>query len=38
MSMMMPDVKCELKVSVEDGLSRYPDWPELTIVKNWLEF
>jgi len=22
----------------EDGLSRYPDWPELTKVKKWLEF
>ena len=37
-SMMMPDVKSELKESVEDGLSRYPDWPELTKVKKWLEF
>jgi len=26
----MPDVKIELKESIEDGLSRYPDWPELT--------
>ena len=38
MSMMMPDVKSELKESVEDGLSRYPDWPELIKVKKWLEF
>jgi len=38
MSMMMPDVKSELKESVKDGLSRYPDWPELTKVKKWLEF
>ena len=38
MSMMMPDVKSDLKESVEDGLSRYPDWPELTKVKTWLEF
>ena len=38
MSMMMPDVKSELKESVEDGLNRYPDWPELTKVKKWLEF
>ena len=38
MSMMMPDLKSELKESVEDGLSRYPDWPELTKVKKWLEF
>ena len=38
MSIMMPDVKSELKESVEDGLSRYPDWPELNKVKKWLEF
>ena len=38
MSLMMPDVKSELKESVEDGFSRYPDWPELTKIKNWLEF
>ena len=38
MSMMVPDVKSELKESVEDGLSRYPDWPELIKVKKWLEF
>ena len=37
-SMMMPDVKSELKESVEDGLSRYPEWPELIKVKKWLEF
>jgi len=38
MSMMMPDVKSELKESVEDGLSRYPDRPEITKVKKRLEF
>ena len=38
MSMMMPDVKSELKESVEDGFSRYPNWPELSKVKEWLEF
>ena len=31
---MMPDVKSELKESVEDGFSRYPDWPELIKSKN----
>jgi len=35
---MMPDVKNELKESVEDGFNRYPNWPELTKVKKWLEF
>ncbi len=38
MSMMMPDIKSELKESVEDGFKRYPEWPELTKIKNWLEF
>ena len=38
LSMMLPDVKSELKESVEDGFNRYPDWPELTKVKKWLEF
>ena len=38
MAMMMPDVKTELKESVEDGFSRYPDWPELIKIKKWLEF
>ena len=38
MSMMMPDLKSGLQESVEDGLSRYPDWPELIKVKKWLEF
>ena len=35
---MMPDVKNDLKESVEDGFNRYPDWPELIKIKNWLEF
>ena len=38
MSMMMPDVASELKESIEDGLTRYPDWPELAKLKKWLEF
>ena len=38
MSIMMPDVKSELKESVEDGFKRYPDWPELTKIKKWLDF
>ena len=38
MSMMMPDIKNELKESVEDGFKRYPDWPELSKIKKWLEF
>ena len=38
MGMMMPDVKSDLKESLEDGFQRYPDWPELTKIKKWLEF
>ena len=38
MAMMMPDVKNELKDSVEDGFKRYPDWPELIKINKWLEF
>ena len=38
MAMMMPDVKSELKESVEDGFKRYPDWPELNKINKWLEF
>ena len=38
MGRMMPDVKSDLKESLEDGFQRYPDWPELTKIKKWLEF
>ena len=38
MAMMMPDVKTDLKESVEDGFKRYPNWPELIKLKKWLEF
>ena len=38
MVMMMPDVKSDLKESVEDGFNRYPNWPELTKITKWLEF
>ena len=38
MGMMMPEVKMELKQSVEDGLNRYPNWTELTKINKWLEF
>ena len=38
MAMMMPDVKSDLMESLEDGFTRYPDWPELIKIKKWLEF
>ena len=37
MSMMMPDVKTDLKESVEDGFKRYPNWPELIKINQWLK-
>ena len=38
MTKMIPDVKTELKESVEDGFNRYPNWPELIKINEWLEF
>ena len=35
---MAPDLEKDLKLSVEDGFSKYPDWPELRKVKKWLDF
>ena len=38
MAIMMPDVKNELKESVQDGFNRYPNWPELNKINKWLAF
>ena len=35
---MAPDLEEDLKLSVEDGFSKYPEWPELKKIKNWLDF
>ena len=35
---MAPDLEKDLKLSVEDGFSRYPEWQELKKVKQWLDF
>ena len=35
---MAPDLEKDLKLSVEDGFSKYPDWPELKKVKKWMDF
>ena len=35
---MAPDLEEDLKLSVEDGFLRYPEWPELKKVKKWLDF
>lgn len=34
--MVDPEVRDEIKQSIEDGLSRKPEWKSLTRVKNWL--
>ena len=36
--MMAPDLEKDLKLSVEDGFSKYPEWPELKKIKKWLDF
>ena len=33
----VPDFKEELKNSIEDGITRKPDWNALLKVKNWLQ-
>ena len=33
----MPDMEKELLSSIDDGLSRKPDWAELKKVKTWLD-
>ena len=35
---MAPDLEEDLKLSVEDGFTRYPEWPELKKVEKWLDF
>ncbi len=37
-SMAVPDLKKELKNSIEDGLLRKPNWRALKKIKDWLEF
>ena len=36
--LMAPDLEKDLKLSVEDGFSKYPEWPELKKIKKWLDF
>ena len=35
---MAPDLEEDLKLSVEDGFTRYPEWPELKKIEKWLDF
>ena len=34
--LMAPDLQNDLKLSIEDGFSRYPDWLELKKINSWL--
>ena len=34
--LIVPDLEKELKVSIEDGLNRKPNWDSLMKVKSWL--
>ncbi len=36
--LMVPELEKELKVSVEDGLTRKPDWLALKKIESWLGF
>ena len=36
--MMAPELEEDLRLSIEDGFERYPDWKELKKVKDWLDF
>ncbi len=36
--LIVPELEKELKVSIEDGLNRKPDWDALKKVKGWLVF
>ena len=35
--LVLPELEKELKESLEDGLSRKPNWETLLKIKNWLE-
>ena len=35
---MAPDLEKDLKLSIEDGFQRYPEWKELQKIKAWLDF
>ena len=36
--LIVPDLEKELKVSIEDGLDRRPDWEHLRKIQKWLGF
>tara|TARA_B100000131_G_scaffold222346_1_gene213932 strand:- start:415 stop:834 length:420 start_codon:yes stop_codon:yes gene_type:complete len=36
--LVVPEFEKELKISIEDGLSRKPDWKALKKIKDWLGF
>jgi len=37
-SIILPEIQKELSDSIEDGLSRKPDWKKLEKIKSWLDF
>tara|TARA_B100000214_G_C23557550_1_gene441314 strand:+ start:87 stop:506 length:420 start_codon:yes stop_codon:yes gene_type:complete len=36
--LLVPEFEKELRISLEDGLQRKPDWPALIKIKDWLGF
>jgi predicted Zn-dependent protease len=34
--MAVPELKEEVQQSIQDGLSRKPDWPSMVRIQNWL--
>ena len=37
MLVLAPDLEEELKSSIADGFAKYPEWPELKKIQNWIE-
>ena len=35
---VVPELEKELKIAIEDGLSRKPEWQAFQKIKNWLDF
>ena len=36
--LLVPEVEKELRLSIEDGLNRKPDWKALDKIRTWLDF
>tara|TARA_B100000700_G_C14670805_1_gene680711 strand:- start:127 stop:546 length:420 start_codon:yes stop_codon:yes gene_type:complete len=35
---VVPELEKDLRISIEDGLKRKPEWKSLKKIKNWLDF